>query len=257
MGQLGPKCQYKRRLNEAAVAVIMRTRRFHKGEKRMHKGIKISLIITACVLLVGGALFGSGILVLDYSVKDNGVENGIEWKNTNYVQCSGRYSEGKTLAKTSDGRTRLDVVKEDPSHTFVVMRSFLDNFLYVRKDYVIPQSGKITAVYWNSKTITDTGLCQSVQEIHANNTGDTFSFETDAIFALTKSQRMKELWVSYENCPVCTNSIGYMGTVNGKWAITVNIPDDTRNEDGSWKTYTVTCREIPDKYIPELKKYFT
>lgn len=220
----------------------------------MKKAIKISLLVIGCVAVAVSLLFISGIFVLDYSVEYKGER--IHWSGAVYVPCAGEYTEGKTIAKTFDGKWQLNSVVEDDSHTFVVIRSFLDQYLYVREDYFIPKSGRITAVVWNGKKINDSEICKSISEIHANNDWDTFDYETEAIFVWTKNQQMKKLYLCYEDCPIGTDFIGYLGKINGKWVITIDMPNDTRNEDGSPKPYIVVCKEIPDNYIPVLEKFF-
>ena len=37
-------------------------------------------------------------------------------------------------------RLKINEVKEDPTHTFIVLRSFLDQWLLVQEDYVIPSN---------------------------------------------------------------------------------------------------------------------
>ena len=51
---------------------------------------------------------------------------------------------------------------------------------------------------------------------------------------------MKKLYFAYEDCPVATVYKGYLGKINGQWAITT---------DGG-------CYSIPDKYSKILEKYF-
>ena len=72
--------------------------------------------------------------------------------------------EGKTIAKTKDG-FQICEVEGDESHTFVGLRSFLDNWLLVREDYVIPIYGEITRVYWDLKFIEDEEFFSAVAEI--------------------------------------------------------------------------------------------
>ena len=36
---------------------------------------------------------------------------------------------------------RINEIAEDPTHTFIVLRSFMDQWLLVREDYIIPADG--------------------------------------------------------------------------------------------------------------------
>lgn len=97
-------------------------------KKKALLAIAIFLAITAAALLL---LFTNGIIVFDHSGQRRG--EGVFWNGSMYILCSGEYSEGKTIAKTEDG-WRINEVKEDDSHTFIVMRSFLDQYLLVKED---------------------------------------------------------------------------------------------------------------------------
>lgn len=72
-------------------------------------------------------LWNCGVFVLDHSVMV--YMEGITWKGRDYSRVGGEYTEGRTIAKSKDG-WKINEVKEDPSHTFVVARSFLDRRLY-------------------------------------------------------------------------------------------------------------------------------
>lgn len=182
--------------------------------------------------------------------------DGLHWNGAKYIEISGRYSEGKTLALTTDGSWEINAVKEDNTHTFVVLRSFLDDYLYVREDYAIPTDGNITAVYWWGKSITDPLFCQAIGDIYAEN-GDAFEYETEGIFMLTDTQHMRDVYLAYEGCPIGTSYIGYLGKINDKWAMTVYISPDNTNANGSPKPYKVICKTVADKYDEILSKYFT
>lgn len=103
-------------------------------KKWLIASVSIVVFLTATM----GLLFATGILVTDHSAQ-RGFENSVVWQGHTYVPYSypGEYHEGKTIAMTTDG-LRINEVKEDPTHTFIVLRSFLDNWLLVREDYTIP-----------------------------------------------------------------------------------------------------------------------
>lgn len=199
-------------------------------------------IICLCVLFVIAIgifvlLWNSGVFVFDRSAIVH-VE-GMVWKGQDYSRISGEYTEGRTIAKSEDGSWKINEVKEDPSHTFVVARSFLDQYLYVSDAYTIPTSGEITKICWNREYIEDKEFIKALSEIDAAKT-TSFAYNTEAIFVLKDNQRMKKLYFAYEGCPVATVYKGYLGKINGKWAITT---------DGG-------CYSIPDKYSQVLEKYF-
>lgn len=209
------------------------------------------LIIFFAVLFVLSLVFicsiFNGIIVLDHSAETPGDGALVTWKGYNYVQCFGEYHEGKRIAKTNNG-SYLKEVEEDPSHTFIVIRSFLDQQLLVREDYSIPTSGNITAVFWNKEKISDERFCEAVVQILSVAKTD-FEYETDAIFALKENQHMRQLYVCYDDCPIGTDFKGYLGKVDNKWVITTELPDKDNN--------TVKCYTIPQEYHALLNEYLT
>ena len=176
----------------------------------------IPFIAIFCIgaLLICALIF-NGVIVFDHSAQRRGEK--VFWNNALYVPCSGSYSEGKTIAKTADG-TRINEVKQDDSHTFIVERSFLDDHLLVREDYQIPTSGEVTTAYWQEE-ITDETFLKALSEILEQAVTD-FTYETDNIYGHTDKQRMKALYVGYNGCPVAVFDAGCLGTFEGKRYIT-------------------------------------
>lgn len=213
------------------------------------KNKKLTILLGCLVAVV--ALFtlmvSKGIIVFDYSAEHWG-ENDIKWKGSKYVSVSGKYHEGKTIARFKEGNCRINEVEEDESHTFVVVRSFLDQWLVVREDYEIPKSGKITKAYWNLKFIEDEEFFETVSELAEKATsGFAYDNSNNDIYQYKGDDVMRELTVAYEGCPVPTNYLGYMGTMNGRWCMTV----------GKHTGKEINCYYIPDEYIPILEKYWT
>ena len=181
--------------------------------------------------------------------------NRVVWNGQSYSPAYGDYTEGNTIAKGQDADWVIHSVKEDPTHTFIVARSFLDQYLMVSDDYTVPTSGTVTTVSWNGSYISDPQFLDAVCKIDAEKT-TSFTYETDGIELLTEQQHMRRLYFAYEGCPVATDFRGYLGQVNGAWVITADISRDTRNEDGSPKSYAVGCYTIPDEYGEILAAYF-
>lgn len=77
----------------------------------------------------------SDILVSDHSAEWRGQDT-IYWDGSYYDYCGApcEYREGKTIAKTSDCDWDINEVEGDPSHTYIVVRSFLDQYLFVKRD---------------------------------------------------------------------------------------------------------------------------
>lgn len=198
-------------------------------------------------------LWNTGIFEAEHSI-NVGFERMV-WNGKNYTPSSGIYTEGKTIATDKNNDWKINEVKEDPSHTFVVARSFLDQYLFVSEDYTIPTSGKVTSVCWNGKYIKNKEFTEAISQIEFSKT-TTFDYITEAIFVHNDTQCMEELYFAYENCPVATVNKGWLGKIKGEWVITTYISLDQYNEDGSPKPYMVGCYSIPNEYSQILEEYF-
>ncbi len=209
----------------------------------MKKKLIIPFFLLICFLIfIIYILWYNGFFISKISAKIEA--DYLEFNGQYYVTTNGEsYTEGRTIAKADNWS--IEEIKEDNSHTFVVARSFLDQHLYVLKDYTIPTSGEITKVYWNNKEITDKSLFETVQKIIQEKEVN-YTFETEGIFQLTDKQKLRTLYLAYENCPIANVYIGYLGVVEGKWVITMN-----NNIKGQ-----IPCYEIPQTYIQNLEKYF-
>lgn len=218
-----------------------------------YKIISSGLLILVVMGVIVFKLWEAGDIVFDHSAEVQA--DHVTWNEKEYSSISGDYTEGRTIAKDKKGWD-INMVEEDPSHTFIVVRSFLDQYLMVSDDYLVPTSGKLTTVSWYGTYISDPLFIDAISKIEQDKT-TSFTYQTDGIFALTENQHMRSLYFAYENCPVATNYKGYMGKVNGEWVITTYISQDQRNEDGSPKLYSVSCYVIPEEYWDILSKYFS
>lgn len=214
------------------------------------KNAKIFCAISVCIMAIflGVSLFYwllfDGAIVFDHS----GIRyaDSFQWRGNHYVLASGRYHEGKTIAKTDAG-DQINEVEGDKSHTFLVLRDFLDDDLYVREDYEIPTSGEITKVYW-AHAVQDESFCDVLTQILSNAKTD-LQYETDAPYSHENGREMDQLYVGYDYCPIATENLGYLGKINGAWYITTDIEE---KEDGQ---YLVSCYQIPSKYVSLLQSF--
>ena len=129
-----------------------------------------------------------------------------------------------------------------------MISSFRDSVLYADDGYAVPQSGEITKAYWNYKQMKDAEFMRTVTDILAERKiQGTYTSESGYIFIENAVQDLEKLYVAYENCPVATVNKGFMGKLNGKWIITVEVSPD-RSE---CKYYN-----IPDRYVGILERCF-
>ena len=208
-----------------------------------------SAVVRAAVLvllLAGFPLFRlirGGAFVSDRSAERIG--DGILWHGVRYIAVTGRCHEGGTVARTKDG-WEIDEVREDPSHTFVVLRDFTDRTLLVREDYEIPQSGHIGLVWRGEEISHDAELCRAVGEILARAEPD-FLFETEEVFAVNERQKMEEVYAAYGDCPVPTFCAGWLGQIDGVWRLTLGTPAEWPEVD---RKKQIPCFTIPPEYVP-------
>ena len=215
--------------------------------------VKIGLLVLIVIGLFCALIFG-GVIVFDHSAVLNSEE--LRWNGNTYISCSGMYSEGKTIAKTSDGIYEINEVKEDPSHTFVVVRSFLDDSLYVRKDYHIPKSGDAVTVYLGGNKIEDTSFLDAISQIYSSDE-DTVEVASADIHLKTDTQDMRSVHVAFKDCPIAV-FMGYLGKIDGEWIVITDPPNQLEVNDngGIGIPHKTECQKINLKHIPILEQYF-
>ncbi len=100
-------------------------------------------IVLICVLVLFAAIFTYFLWYNGFFLsKDSAMvcAEYLEYNGKIYIPASGKdYTEGRTIAK--DRNWSIMEIKEDPSHTYIVARSFLDQQLYVLQDYVDTANG--------------------------------------------------------------------------------------------------------------------
>lgn len=174
----------------------------------------------------------------------------LYWNGSVYVPCSGEFSEGKTIAKTTDG-WQINEVKEDESHSFVVVRSFLDQYLMVRDDFYVPTNGQISVVVWNGIKITDGEFCRALSDI-IRKVEELHQHRTDDFVELTDNSRMYEVHVGYEGCPIATSFIGYIGDVDGTWYFAPYSSSIVSSVGTGQSSNSLSYYSIPEEYFALL-----
>jgi len=221
---------------------------------------KILKIILRCmpifilVTMVIFMLWDKGAFISDRSADVS--SNHVIWNGREYSPVSGEYTEGRTIAKGKDGDWVINSVKEDSTHTFIVARSFLDQYLMVADDYIVPTEGKVTAASWNGKYIYDSSFLDIISKIESEKVS-SFIYQTENLNCVTENQHMRSLYLAYDNCPIASDFKGYMGKINGEWVITVTLPQEIENDAGLPKNYSVNCYKIPDEYSDIISGYFS
>ena len=204
----------------------------------------ICLIALACAAAV--YLLSRGLIVFDHSAQRAG--EGFRWKGELYIPASAAdYTEGKTIAKTTDN-WQLNIVEEDESHTFMVMRSFLDQWLCVREDYEFPKEGNVTAVYIDGKKIDNAELAAAAQYMLENFAPER-EYVVESIRHDTETQQMRDISYCFEGCPVGIDRSGdHIGRIDGEWVLA------RRDGEIGGLRKNQLCA-VPEEYTEILTKY--
>ena len=175
----------------------------------------------------------------------------IHWKGNTYTISQGGHKEGERIAK-GDGFSLFST--GDPTETFIVYRSFLDNALYVKEDFKIPTEGQITKVSWGYKIFTEKELCDTISKIleEIKNLEINRYESEDPLFRLKPGLVMRNLYVAYEDTYVPTKYKGEIGVINGKWAITTSTEEEIQKGIVIYKANYVF---IPESYANVLENY--
>ncbi len=199
------------------------------GLKKICGGKKTIKFITGFLLFIA-AIAACFFIHRQLLRKDGfvGIER-VQIEDVNYQYASFQLSkEGKTIGLIDDWQ--INEVPEDKSHTFLVVRSFLDQYYIVREDYEIPTGGNVSCAYIGTlmERTTDTKLLQALTEILQNDYTDGTPF----FLSNHKDEQgnFKHIVVGYEDCPVGTDHrIYYIGQVDSRWVIVF------RDELGEWE----------------------
>lgn len=201
--------------------------------------IAIAAILLFLLAIIGYIYFHRLFLQRDGFV---GVEQ-VQIEDVNYRYENFELTkEGKTIAFIDDWK--INEVPEDPSHTFLVVRSFLDQYYIVREDYTIPTEGNVSCAYIGKDNRTEDkkilwALTEILQKDYTNGTDFFISYDNGA------NDGFRHVTVGYEGCPVGTDSsIYYIGKIDSKWVIIF------RDELGEWKNDKLPAvyYELDDKY---------
>ena len=201
-------------------------------EKKAKKKALIFLIIVFCVAVYAAVRY--------YSVDRTAVREGGYYiiGGERYVEIPINFTkEGKTVAKGDS--FKINEIPEDKSHTFLTVRSFLDNRNIVKESYVIPTAGKLSVAYCGHERITGGKKRSMLQSIFDEAYQGSFVIKTNDRFDI--SNGTKNIYVGYEDCPVGTDWIGCLGNINDRLVFIKE--EDVRDEDLRY-----TCYILKDEY---------
>lgn len=219
---------------------------------------KVIIIIVSVLLILCPILYINGFFVTDYSAR-LGESNRLLWQGRTYwgTEYYYGYDIGRLIVK-GEPNLKLYEIKNDPEHNYFFQSGFRDSELYVAEDYdpEINKIGKVRLAVWDRNVIDDFEFLKAITEIEAEKKTN-FSIQTDAIGEkIPNKQHMFILQLAYEKSPATDIYAGFLGKINGRWAITTHIPKHQYYEDGEIHNvrHTVECYLIPEKYHDTLQK---
>ena len=177
-----------------------------------------------CVAAIAAIfMIADGTIVFDHSALVTAET--LEWKGNTYVPISGKYEEGRRLARSADGWSVMEV-EGDPAHRFLAARSFMDERLYVLSGFEPEATGDITLLWWGGQRFANEELSRAILALweESAEAEASVSFEVHHLFSTTGTVKLKEVYVARGDCSVATESLGYLGTVNGQWVLVTEKP---------------------------------
>ncbi|MCR5835038.1 MAG: hypothetical protein K6G88_00860 [Lachnospiraceae bacterium] len=216
--------------------------------KKVKKIVSVVLIITAAIIAIPVLAWNvnKAVLTRDGFIGEEQVKiASVDYRYDNFVVSK----EGKTIALVDDWK--INEVPEDPSHTFLVVRSFLDQYYIVKRDYVIPVSGDVSCAYIDGERTTDDELLTALTQIMNTKFEDGKEIEISYRGGDLEKYNFKSVIVGYGDCPVGTDSsIYYIGKKESNWIIIFR--DELSEEDGDKQS--AIYYELDEKYSKTLEK---
>lgn len=205
------------------------------------------------VLLCGGiaAFLVIGVArcaALDRSAEYRG--NRVYWRGRVYTLANASwFAEEETVAKTADGKWKVNGVAGDAERRLIVLRSFLDQYLFVDETYIIPTAGAVTAVFVGGlqTRVESEAFCRAAEAALSQRGEETFTVVTENLYALAEPVAF-----CYEGCAVAPRLSGFIGVIDGRWAATDFTGTGACAADGTPTAYEVTFWVLDESLIPAL-----
>lgn len=230
----------------------------HNTENKSHPLMTVVLcLLLLAVFVISNIPFLAHDIIAHFLVKDHSArwvnQDSFSWNGNIYTMTSGRYREGRTIARTGDGFD-INEVEGDPDHIFLVARMGIDQALYAQEDYEIPTDGKVTTVCWGYKSFADEAFCAAVGDL-VNGAETDFVHEMENPYGYAEDWKMKPLYLAYQDCPVPTEYKGELGRFSGRWVLVTKIlPTQEEAPFGQERTYEVFCTYVPEEIAQQLEK---
>ncbi|MBQ4046974.1 MAG: hypothetical protein IJC93_01215 [Clostridia bacterium] len=212
-------------------------------EKRLQWILRIALLVLLCATL--------GVRLVRCAILDRSavLDGTLRWQGRTYRASAGRYCEDTQLAVATDAngaKWAVNSVEGDPNgEQFVVVRSFLDQYLYQNEAYSVPANGTVTAVYIDYERTDDTALLQTLQQVM------TAERAADPIVCILQDVRSRSVSFCYDGCAVAPKISGWIVWVDGTLAVAQFDRDSKILDEPSGKRELI-CTPIPENLAQSL-----
>ena len=206
-------------------------------EKRLQWILRIALLVLLCATL--------GVRLVRCAILDRSavLDGTLRWQGRTYRASAGHYCEDTQLAVATDAngaKWAVNSVEGDPDgEQFVVVRSFLDQYLYQNEAYSVPANGTVTAVYIDYERTDDAVLLQTLQQVM------TAERAADPIVCILQDVRSRSVSFCYEDCAVAPKTSGWIVGVDGTLAVAQFDRDSKVLDEPSGKRELI-CSPIPE-----------
>lgn len=201
----------------------------------------LGIVFVVALVLVGYGTYRYYSIEKDGEVRVGYVRVGDRYYESVNIDFS---EEGKIIGKFDDYDIRE--IPEDPEHNFLVVRSFLDQYYVVDRDYMIPTEGELSCAYVGSRAC-DEELLAVLNAIFKEEYSDGFSVQIPR-----EQEKFYSIGVGYEDCPVVTDFGYYIGTLeDGRWVL---VYQEDYEYDSEKNMLRVVCHEIKNEYAVKLQE---
>ncbi|MEL7570798.1 MAG: hypothetical protein AAGU14_09600 [Eubacteriaceae bacterium] len=199
-------------------------------------------------------------LIVNHFVRHTGefIDGKFFWRGSYYHKIdldSYEFKGFDKIEKTKNLDFNISAIEGDNEYIFLLLWDLTSNYLYVKEDYEIPTSGKVTSVYVAPiHKFEDKKFCEAIDDLlyggFINDKRKKFIIKTDVMYQLAK-----EITLSFNDCPVGSEFVGYIGIINNKWVYILSKDIET-DQNGNAIVMSYTCYIIDDyDKLPIIKEY--
>ncbi|WP_423808305.1 hypothetical protein OUO06_20235 (plasmid) [Photobacterium damselae] len=172
----------------------------------------------------------------------------VTWNDITFTMFGEHYTQPHTyelLSYTQDGAT-IDGFNNDPNYTYIMVSSFLDNYVLVRSDYKKIDRGVVTAIALRGNYVKLTDDRLKIKDILFKTKTESNRYKC----TLDNSNDLNKVEYSYNQSLVTDNFYGYItySKEYNRWLYIDKISEDDFNLLYKNKKATIDCYLIDHKF---------